>query len=426
MSGLDEYRRRRRPGRTPEPAGETRGSDPTVSPIFVVQKHAARRLHYDLRLERGGALASWAVPRGIPLRPGSQALAVRVEDHPLEYADFAGEIPRGEYGAGTVEIWDRGRYELIEEKADGGLTVRLHGARLEGTWTLVPAALDGEQRNWLLVRKRDRYSPMLAAATTAVPGGRDWLFEVKWDGYRALARVERGRATLWSRNGTDLAPRFPQVAAELPHALRADCVVDGELCALDAEGRSRFQLLQQQAAAVVLYLFDLLELDGEPLLERPLRERRQKLEQLLGPGSRLIRLSRAFTDGEALLEAARERELEGIIAKRAGSRYRPGRRSRDWLKLKSVRLEQFTIVGYTPGSGSRAELGALVLAEPAEGGLRWVGNVGSGFDQAEVGRLLERLGRLRTATPAVELPRRATRAPVAWVQPRLRCRVSYH
>src|SRR5581483_8940507 len=185
--GLEEYRRRRRPGRTPEPfGGRGRGGEP----IFVVQRHAARRLHYDVRLERGGALASWAVPKGLPLQRGERHLAVRVEDHPLDYACFEGEIPAVEYGAGTVEIWDRGTYELLEEKRDGGLTVRLRGERLDGVWALVPAKLSGDPKNWLLVRKREEgrpvgrdqpYEPMLATLTEALPSGDEWLFEPKWD-----------------------------------------------------------------------------------------------------------------------------------------------------------------------------------------------------------------------------------------------------
>src|ERR671936_2201285 len=191
MAKLDEYRKKRDPAKTPEPFG---GRRRTREPIFVVQRHDARRLHYDFRLERNGALASWAVPKGVPLEPGQRALAVHVEDHPLDYAQFEGEIPAGSYGAGTVEIWDRGTYELVEEKRDGGLTVRLHGERLDGTWTLVPAALDGDPKNWLLIRKRDGsgavgrsdYRPMLATTSEDLPHGDGWTFEVKWDGYRAL------------------------------------------------------------------------------------------------------------------------------------------------------------------------------------------------------------------------------------------------
>src|SRR6476469_123643 len=186
---LREYNRKRDPKATPEPFSSRRRK--TKAPIFVAQRHDARRLHYDFRLERNGALASWAVPKGVPLEPGQRALAVHVEDHPLDYATFEGEIPKGQYGAGTVEIWDTGTYELVEEKRDGGLTVRLHGKRVDGTWTLVPAKLDGDPKNWLLLKKREeqseerprrRYAPMLATLEQKVPKGSDWLFEVKWDG----------------------------------------------------------------------------------------------------------------------------------------------------------------------------------------------------------------------------------------------------
>src|SRR5205085_4731614 len=251
---LSEYRRKRDPGKTPEPFKRRgkRGKEP----IFVVQRHDARRLHYDFRLERDGALASWAVPNGVPLEPGQQHLAVHVEDHPLEYAGFEGEIPKGQYGAGTVEIWDSGTYELVEEKKDGGLTVRLHGERLDGTWALVPAKLSGDPKNWLIIRKRDdgtskpakraEYRPMLATLAAELPTSDGWVFEVKWDGFRAVGRVSGGEATLTSRNGNDLKGRFGNVAKELPKALRTpDAVLDGAVCALDEQGRSSFSAMQQ-------------------------------------------------------------------------------------------------------------------------------------------------------------------------------------
>jgi len=253
---LDEYRRKRDPKKTPEPFASRQSRK--RAPTFVVQRHHARRLHYDFRLERDGVLASWAVPKGIPLEPGVRALAVHVEDHPLEYGAFEGEIPKGEYGAGTVEIWDRGTYELVEEKRDGGLTVRLHGERLDGTWTLIPAHLDGKEQNWLLVRKRDDhevalrgdYRPMMATLAEELPRGDEWTFEVKWDGYRALGYVRNGEAKLVSRNGNDLTARFPTVARALVTAARSpDCVVDGEVCALDEKGRPSFSAMQQESPA---------------------------------------------------------------------------------------------------------------------------------------------------------------------------------
>ncbi|MGH3050670.1 MAG: DNA polymerase ligase N-terminal domain-containing protein, partial [Gaiellaceae bacterium] len=257
---LREYRGKRDPEKTPEPFGSHRaGGD---APSFVVQRHDARRLHYDFRLERDGALASWAVPKGVPLEPGQQHLAVHVEDHPLEYGSFEGEIPAGNYGAGTVEIWDHGTYELLDEKPDGGLTVRLHGERLDGTWTLVPAKLSGDEKNWLILRKRDdespaprgghEYAPMLATLAAELPQGEGWLYEPKWDGYRALGYVRGGEAALRSRTGKDLTERFPTVAKELVKALRSpDCVVDGEVCALDEDGRPSFSAMQRGATQLV-------------------------------------------------------------------------------------------------------------------------------------------------------------------------------
>jgi bifunctional non-homologous end joining protein LigD len=405
-----------------------------------VQRHSARRLHYDLRLERDGALASWAVPKGIPTSPGSRRLAVHVEDHPLSYATFEGEIPQGEYGAGKVEIWDQGTYELVEEKPDGGLTVRLDGSRLHGVWTLVPAGLDGDPRNWLLLRKRDsaeppkrdsqRYQPMLATLGEALPSGRGWLFEVKWDGYRAIARLREGEVEMWSRTGNDLTGRFAAVARALPRALRTpDCVVDGEVCALDGEGRPSFALMQQGAGTLVLELFDLLELDGEPLLDQPLAERRRRLESVLDRSAAAVRLSEAFRDGEALLAAAKAQRLEGIVAKRARSRYQPGKRSRDWVKVKTHERQEFVIAGYTRGEGRRAgSLGALVLAVWRGDELVWAGNCGTGFTDAEIDRLLRKLRPLeRRTSPFAQTPRmpRVRRDAVVWVTPKLVCEVEF-
>src|SRR5206468_2366847 len=258
---LKEYRRKRDPKKTSEPFGKTKKRG--KQPIFVIQRHDARRLHYDFRLERDGALASWAVPKGVPLEPGQRALAVHVEDHPLDYAGFEGEIPKGQYGAGTVEIWDSGTYELVEEKRDGGLTVRLHGKRLEGLWTLVPAELDGDPKNWLLLKKRE-------------DGG---------ESRRPRGRYQAMLATLESRD------RVP----------------------------------------IVYEVFDPLEVEGEPLVDLPLIERRRRLEQLIDRRNKTVRLSEAFDDGQALLEAAEQQKLEGIVAKRVDSKYQQGKRTRDWL-----------------------------------------------------------------------------------------------
>ncbi|HXG75943.1 MAG TPA: DNA ligase D [Gaiellaceae bacterium] len=436
---LEEYRRKRRPGATPEPFPEEAAAS-AGRPRFVVHRHAARSLHYDLRLERDGVLASWAVPKGIPLRRGERHLAVHVEDHPLEYADFEGEIPAGEYGAGTVEIWDRGTYELLEEKPNGGLTVRLHGQRLRGVWTLVPARLAGDPQNWLLLRRDEaaaeresaaaRYAPMLASTSETLPQGPGWAYEPKWDGFRALVMLAGGEVTLTSRNGKDLTGRFPEVARAARLGVRtSDAVLDGEICALDERGRSRFSLLQEGRGVTVLVLFDLLELEGEPLLDLPLAERRARLERIVDAGARGVLLSPQLEDGEALLAAAREQGLEGVIAKRLDSRYQPGRRSQDWRKVKVRARQEVVIAGYTKGKGRRASgFGALVVGVREAGRLRWVGNVGTGFTEAEIGRLLERFRPLvRAQCPFPDPPRmpRVRPADVVWLEPRLVCEVEF-
>src|SRR5438094_3991727 len=352
---LTEYKRKRDPQKTPEPFGGKKGKG--KEPIFVVQRHDARRLHYDFRLERNGALASWAVPKGVPLEPGQQHLAVHVEDHPLEYATFEGEIPAGQYGAGSVEIWDNGTYELLEGKRNGGLTVRLHGEKLDGVWALVPAKLSGDPKNWLILRKREdgasaargprrKYAPMLATLEDEkhLPRGDDWEFEIKWDGYRIVATVAGGEAELRTRKDQDYTERFANVAKELEKALKTpDCVVDGEVCALDEEGRPSFSAMQQAKAGtpIVYYLFDLLEVEGEPILELPLSERRARLEKLLDRRNRSVQFSESFDDGRVLLAEAKKRQLEGVMGKRLDSRYLPGKRSRDWLKFKAHAEQEF-------------------------------------------------------------------------------------
>jgi bifunctional non-homologous end joining protein LigD len=431
LSKLDAYRKKRDPGRTPEPFGSARKGG--KQPVFVVQRHAARSLHYDFRLEMNGALASWAVPKGIPLAPGEQRLAVHVEDHPLEYATFEGEIPAGEYGAGTVEIWDRGTYELLERKRDGGLTVRLHGTRLDGTWALIPAHLSGQEKNWLILRKGGtRYSPMLATPTEDVPPGDGWLFEIKFDGYRALATVRSEAATLTSRNGNDLSGRFPTVVRALPEAITvASCVLDGEVCALDDEGRPSFSAMQQGKAEtpILYYVFDVLEVDGESLVDLSLVERRERLADVLRAGSRTVRLSDAFDDGHALKEVAEAQGLEGIVAKRADSRYAVGRRTREWLKIKTTGRQEFIVAGYTKGQGRRAKgFGSLVLGVRRGEELEWVGNVGTGFTETEIERVLGRLEPLRRDTPpfpTVPKMPKVRRGDVVWVEPELVCEVRF-
>jgi bifunctional non-homologous end joining protein LigD len=436
---LAEYKRKRDPKKTPEPfGGRKRGK----KPIFVVQRHDARRLHYDFRLERNGALASWAVPKGIPLEPG-QHLAVHVEDHPLEYGSFEGEIPKGQYGAGTVEIWDRGTYDLLEEKPNGGLTVRLHGKKLDGVYALVPAKLSGDPKNWLIVKKREqsdpaqpgerhKYRPMLATLEKSVPRGGDWEFEIKWDGYRIVTRLLRGEPELRSRKDQDYTERFANVARELPRALRtSDCVLDGEICALDENGRPSFSAMQQGKGGtpIVYFVFDLLELEGDSLLDLPLVERRKRLEKLLDKRNKTVRFSETFDDGVALLEAAESQGLEGIMAKRRDSRYLEGRRSREWLKIKGHGRQEFVIAGYTRGQGRRAgSLGSLILTAYRGDELVYVGNCGTGFTDDEIDRLLGKLRKLdRSEPPFAQVPKmpKVRKRDITWVEPKLVCEVEY-
>jgi bifunctional non-homologous end joining protein LigD len=438
---LRDYRRKRKSGKTPEPnaRAQPRARARKSTPVFVIQRHDARRLHYDLRLERGGALASWAVPNGMPLESGQRHLAVHVEDHPMEYATFEGEIPKGNYGAGTVEIWDSGTYELLEEKKDGGLTFRLDGKRLQGTWTLVPARLDGKEQNWLLLRKRDktaqpsgtgrRYRPMAATLVKELPRAEGWLFEPKWDGYRALAYIRGGEVEeLQSRSGkSDFTSRFETIAKALSRAVRTpDCVLDGEICALDESGRASFSAMQQRSGRLVYYVFDLLEADGEPLLDLPLTERRRRLKKLLGRSAN-VALTETFDDGEALLDAASKQNLEGVMAKRADSRYEQGH-SRHWLKVKVRPQQELVVVGYTKGQRKRERMGALVLAVRDRGTLRWAGNVGAGFSEDAIDELLARLKPLkRPDSPLETVPKmpRVRKGDLTWVEPELVVEVAF-
>jgi bifunctional non-homologous end joining protein LigD len=449
VAKLEQYRRKRVAGTTPEPFSSGRGQSGS-DPLFVVQRHDATRLHYDFRLELDGALASWAVPKGVPLEPGQQHLAVHVEDHPLDYATFEGEIPKGNYGAGTVEIWDTGTYELLERKRNGGLTVRLRGEKLKGIWALVPARLSGEEKNWLLLRKRDddaseptasrerprarRYPPMLATLEKAVPHAGDWLYEVKWDGFRAIAYVAGGDVALVSRNDNDLTARFPDVAKAIGKAVRTpNAVLDGEVCALDEQGRATFSAMQQGRPGTrhVYVAFDALEIDGESLLELPLVERHARLRELLDRRVRTVQLSEPFDDGDALFAAAQEQGLEGILAKRPRSTYQPGRRSRDWIKVKATASQEFVVGGYTRGEGRRSgSFGALLLGVFDEGSttLRYVGSVGTGFTEKEIARLLGLLRPLETSEPAfdpVPKPPRVRKGDIVWTLPELVAEVEF-
>ncbi len=384
---------------------------------FVVQEHHARRLHWDLRLEHDGVLASWALPRGFPRTPDENRLAVRTDDHPLEFLTFDGDIPAGQYGGGALTIWDSGTYEA-EKFRDDKVVARLFGERVRGRFALFRTRGD----DWMIHRMDgpaddgepmpESLVPMAATLSTLPPDQDGWGFEIKWDGVRALAFGEPGRLRLLGRNGREFTRQYPELRP-LTNAVGAHrLVLDGEIVAFDDAGRPSFQRIQPrihlasdadirrhaETTPVVYVVFDLLYLDGESLLDRPYEERRRALAalELAGPHWQVPDYQRG--DGDVLLDATRRQGLEGVVAKRLVSPYRPGRRSRDWLKIKNVRRQEVVIGGWVPGQGRLAgSLGALLAGyHDDDGALRFAGKVGTGFDDATRARLLRRLEALRS------------------------------
>jgi bifunctional non-homologous end joining protein LigD len=439
MDALGEYRRKRDPSHTAEPMPSRRRTSRGNS--FVIQEHHASSLHWDFRLERDGVLVSWAVPKGLPVDPKKNVLAVHVEDHPLEYASFEGTIPSGQYGAGKVSIWDRGSYEL-EKWTEREVKVVLHGERVQGRFVLFRT----RGKNWMMHRMdapaRPDWRPLpseltpMLATLGALPADDDsWAFEMKWDGVRALARVEGGHLALTSRSGKDMTVSYPELRGLGEQLGSTQALLDGEIVAFDAKGRPDFARLQPRmhvssgAAArrlaehtpVVLLAFDLLHLDGRSLLDLPYTQRRELLVdlELDGPA---WQTPPAFTGGGTqALDASRQHGLEGVVAKRLDSRYTPGRRSPDWVKVKNTRTQEVVIGGWRPGKGRRAgTIGSLLLGLPDEGGLRYVGQVGTGFTQETLADLHSRLSRLaRKSSPFTpDVPRPEAR-DANWVTPRL-------
>src|SRR3954468_22399355 len=444
---LAEYRAKRTFADTPEPAGGERAAAPGSGGRFVVQEHHATRLHWDLRLEHDGALASWAVPNGIPAHPKRNRKAVRTEDHPLEYLDFHGEIPRGQYGAGTMTIWDRGTY-TAEKWRDDEVIATFHGERLQGRYALIRTGKD-DPKDWLLHRMDppvdpdaepmpESLAPMLAKPSKDVPRGDGWAYEVKWDGIRALVYSEPGRMRIESRNQRDITAQYPELR-RLNRALSSHrAVLDGEIVAFDADGRPSFGRLQHRMhltgesairrraadTPVVLALFDVLWLDGHSLMDRPLHERRAALAELALKGPNWQTPGKLEGDPAELLAATAAQGLEGLIAKRADSCYEAGRRSGAWLKVKNLRRDEFTIVGWEPGEGRpRDRIGALLVArhDPETGELRYAGEVGTGFTDQTLDDLARRLKPLRTQRSP--LAGRAGPRGAQWVEPALQAEI---
>jgi len=440
---LETYKRKRDFGETPEPAGGAGGGDGEW-PRFVIQEHHARRLHWDLRLERDGVLVSWAVPKGIPDDPKTNHLAVHVEDHPLSYIDFEGEIPKGNYGAGKVIVWDSGTYETHKFR-DDEVMVTFHGERVSGKYVLFQTKDD----DWMIHRMDPPDDPdkepmpeglePMKARVGGLPRDQDaWGFEIKWDGIRALAYVEGGRARLVNRNGREVTPKYPELR-ELGRALGSTpALLDGEIVAFDEHGRPSFERLQgrmhltsdsvirrrAKEAPVVFVIFDVLYLDGRVTMRRGYEQRRELLDglDLNGPRWRTPAYHRG--DGDALLAASKAQQLEGVMAKRLDSPYEPGRRSGSWLKIKNHLRQEVVIGGWTPGEGRRRNrVGSLLAGYYEDGKLRYAGSVGTGFKEADLLKLSELLAPLeRDSSPFTG---RQPKKGVVFCEPELVCEVEF-
>jgi len=534
---LEEYAAKRSFEKTPEPAPST-GKSRFPKNYFCVQRHDATRLHYDFRLEIDGVLKSWAVPKGPTLDPALKHFAAHVEDHPVEYGDFEGTIPKGNYGAGSVMLWDRGTFTLlgdgvggVEQIARGDLKFQLHGEKLKGDFALVHMKGRGKGNEWLILKKRDASAvpgwdveahafsvlsgrtqaeiasglparqtkletagdtervwatsppakrgskvgskagpaptvpapaknkkvkvdisaikgarkaempaalePMLASLVEKAPRGEEWLYEVKWDGIRAIAFLDGGEVRITSRSGLRCERQYPELAV-MPHQLAAQtAILDGEIAVLDEKGVSRFSLIQpritnsdpnsishlSRSTPVVYFAFDLLYLDGYDLRGVSLAKRRELMQAVVTPGG-VLRISEVFPGaGEELLEAARAIGLEGVVAKHASSTYE-SRRSREWLKIKIVGEQEFVIGGFTAPQGDRDYFGALVLGLYEDRKLVWVGNVGTGFDQKLLASLNAKLKPLIVdKCPFAERPK--PDKGMTWVKPELVCQVKF-
>ena len=439
LDGLDEpvkadrltaYRGKRDASKTPEPV-------PSATPAvggndrFVIQEHRARRLHYDFRLERDGVLVSWAVPKNLPDTPSVNHLAVHTEDHPLEYATFEGTIPKGEYGAGKVVVWDSGTY-TAEKFTDREVIVDLHGQRISGRYALIQT--DGDQ--WLAHRMKEQphahvqdFEPMLATLGSVDKlTAAQYAFEGKYDGYRLLVEVDHGRLRLQSRNGRDVTGEYPQLRP-LADALAAHHVIlDGEAVALDSHGRPKFEQMQNRARAqrVEFWAFDILEIDGRSLLRAKYRDRRKILETL-SAGTDLIVPDRIEDDGPGALDYSSKQGWEGVVAKRWDSTYQPGRRSASWIKDKNWNTQEAVIGGWRESNGGRSSgIGALLLGIPEGGGLRFIGRVGTGFTEKELLKLKGILAPLHTdESPFHPALPRAEAKGVTYVRPELVGEVRY-
>ncbi len=445
---LSVYRAKRDAAKTPEPVPEDSPDLPGDGNSFVIQEHHASRLHWDFRLERDGVLVSWALPRGVPTDTTKNHLAVQTEDHPLEYGTFEGSIPKGEYGGGEVTIWDTGTYEA-EKWRDGEVIATLTGTKKGGLGEPRRFALIRTGENWLIhlmkpadqqkpsrrsIRPGKRSStakpvaPMLATAGKPfdIDDEDDWAFEMKWDGYRAVAVCEGSDVTLFSRTGKDMTDTYPEVADALAEQGLTGTVLDGEVVALGPDGTPSFSRLQQGTRPIHYLLFDVLSHDGEALKNATYLERRQVLHDLDLDDGEVLRVPLAF-DGslEDAVASSQELGLEGVVAKRRDSRYRSGTRSSSWIKIKNQQMQEAVIVGWRPGKGGRSgAVGSLLLAIPDGDGWRYIGRVGTGFTDRVVADLTDRLKAIERKTAPLEVPRDVAR-DARWVTLKLVGEVTY-
>jgi bifunctional non-homologous end joining protein LigD len=436
---LAEYQAKRDFTKTSEPGAKVSAKD-AKAPRFVVQEHHARSLHWDFRLERDGVLVSWAVPKGVPADPKKNHLAVHVEDHPVSYINFAGEIPAGEYGGGQVSIWDAGTYET-EKFSDREVMVVLHGKRVQGRYVLFRT----NGKNWMIHRMDppldperkpmpERIEPMMAKLATSIPKlDSGWGFEFKWDGIRALAYVDGGRVRLMSRSGEDVTPRYPEIHAMGRALGTREVILDGEVVALDDTGRPSFEEIQQRMGLtseseirrkmslvpVTYMVFDLLWQDGHSLLEQPYAERRRLLGALKLTGASWQTPPWEKGGGQAMLEASAKAGLEGVMAKKLDSRYEPSRRSGAWLKVKNHNRQELVIGGWLEGEGKRRGYPGALLVGYYDKDKKFVyaGKVGTGFSDA----MLEKLTALMKPLEQVKSPFDAGSPPrgAHFVKPKL-------
>ena len=437
---LTDYRRKRDATKTPEPVPDQHPGLRTAGPEdpraegknrFVIQEHHARRLHYDFRLERDGVLVSWAMPKNLPQSPSDNHLAVHTEDHPLEYASFAGVIPKGEYGAGEVSLWDSGTY-TCEKFTDTEVIVDLSGQRVSGRYALIQT--NGDQ--WLAHRMKDQPNVAISdvAPMLATPGsvdrlaGAQWAFEGKYDGYRMLVEIDHGTLRLQSCNGRDVTAEYPQLRPIADALAEHHVILDGEVVALDSDGVPSFHEMQNRARAarVEFWAFDVLHLDGRSLLRVKYRDRRRVLETLSAATS-LIVPPLIDAEGAAALAFSRQRGWEGVVAKKWDSTYQPGRRSPAWIKDKNWNTQEVVIGGWRQGEGGRSSgIGALLIGVPGDGGLRFLGRVGTGFTEKDLAGLKKILTPLHTdASPFAEPLPRIELKGVTFVRPELVGEVRY-